>query len=467
MAMRVEQHEDPYKLTAEGIRQPPTGWLASIRYLGPGLVVSASIVGSGELIATTALGAEAGFALLWLVIIGTLVKVAVQVELARWTISTGQPALEGYNKVGPRIAGVGWINVLWALMALAKILQTGGIVGAVAIALSLLFPLGSDPLGRQSLTIWVVIVVAVSIALLVSNKYSRIERVAFVLVASFALFTILIAIGLPFTPLGYGGGDLLEGMQFAIPAGTLGAAVAMFGITGVGADEITVYTYWCVDKGYARWAGPPDGSQEWADRAHGWIRVMYKDAFVSWVIYTFATLAFYLMGAAVLNAQGLLVEGNELLTTLSRMYTDVLGEWANVIFLVGAIVVLGSTLWAAIPSWARMFANFCSIIKIFDWSDGVVRDRWIRGFIVVLPIVWGAAYLVVESPVVMVQIGGVATGIFLLAVVVAMWYLRNTEVDKRLYGARLFHILLVVSSIAIALLGVYTVASVLGFEIGG
>ena len=28
----------------------------------------------------------------------------------------------------------------------------------------------------------------------------------------------------------------------------------MFGITGVGADEITFYTYWCVEKGYARWA---------------------------------------------------------------------------------------------------------------------------------------------------------------------------------------------------------------------
>lgn len=467
MAMRVEQHDDPYKLTPEGIREPPTGWRGSFRYLGPGLVVSASIVGSGELIATTALGAEAGFALLWMVIIGTSVKVAVQVELARWTISTGQPALEGYNKVGPRIAGVGWINILWALMALAKILQTGGIVGAVAIAFSLLVPLGPDPVEGQSVTIWVVIVVATSIALLVTNKYSRIERGAFLLVALFALFTVLIALGLPFTTFAYEGSDLLDGLRFAIPAGTVGAAVAMFGITGVGADEITVYTYWCVDKGYARWAGPPDGTDEWARRARGWIRVMYKDAFISWVIYTFSTLAFFIMGAAVLHPQGLVVEGTALLETLSRMYTDLVGEWANVIFLVGAIVVLGSTLWAAIPSWARMFSSFCSIIRLFDWSDGPVREKWIRGFIVVLPIVWGGTYLIITSPVIMVQIGGVATGIFLLAVLVAMWYLRNNEVDERLYGARLFHLLLVVSSIAIAVLGVYTVASVFGFEIGG
>src|SRR5918996_5071975 len=90
---------DPYTLTAEGIKEPPVGWRASFKYLGPGLILSASIVGSGELIATTALGAEAGFVLLWLVVFSTLVKVAVQVELARWTIATGQPALSGYNRV--------------------------------------------------------------------------------------------------------------------------------------------------------------------------------------------------------------------------------------------------------------------------------------------------------------------------------------------------------------------------------
>lgn len=56
--------DDPYHVTAEGILEPPTGWGDSLRHLGPGLILSASIVGSGELIATTALGAQAGFAIL-------------------------------------------------------------------------------------------------------------------------------------------------------------------------------------------------------------------------------------------------------------------------------------------------------------------------------------------------------------------------------------------------------------------
>jgi hypothetical protein len=251
-----------------------------------------------------------------------------------------------------------------------------------------------------------------------------------------------------------------------VPAGALGAALAMFGITGVGADEITFYTYWCVEKGYARWVGPNDGSDEWVRRANGWIKVMYKDAFVSWIIYTFGTLAFYLMGAAVLSSRKLVPEGNEMITTLSHTYTDTLGEWASILFLVGAIAVLGSTMWASIPSWSRMYVNLLATMRLVDWHDRAARLRWIRVFTVALPIIWAASYLLIQAPVLMVQIGGVMTGVFLVAVVIAVWYLRKTETDRRLYGSGLFNAFLGLSSLAIGVLGVYTLLSVFGMVPG-
>jgi hypothetical protein len=193
---------------------------------------------------------------------------------------------------------------------------------------------------------------------------------------------------------------------------------------------------------------------------------MYKDALVSWVIYTFGTLAFYLMGAAVLHPQGLVPEGNGMITTLSRIYTDTLGEWASVVFLIGAIAVLGSTMWAAIPSWSRMYVNLLATLGVLDWQDPVARLRWIRVFTVVLPLLWAVCYLTIQSPVIMVQIGGVMTGVFLVAAVIAVWYLRRVETDPRLYGGRLFNTLLVVSSVAIGLLGVYSLLQAFGVEIG-
>lgn len=459
--------KDPYILTKDGILDPPRGWAASLKYLGPGLITSASIVGSGELIATTTMGAQAGFVLLWMVIFSCAVKVAVQAEFARWTIATGTPALHGFNRVPPTFGPVGWVNLMWVLMILAKILQLGGILGGTAVAFSIMLPLGGDGLSPNSVTIWHVVVAAISIALLYSNAYSIIERGAVYLVVVFTFITVCIAFGLPFTPWGYSFNDIAGGLSFQIPAGALGAAIAMFGITGVGSDEITFYNYWCIEKGYARWVGPNDGTEAWRRRAKGWIDVMYKDITVSLVIYTFSTLAFFIMGAAVLHPQKLVPGGaNEMITTLSRMYTDTLGPWAMYGFLIGAIAVLGSTLWAAVPSHSRMYTNFLAAIGIVNWSDPSSRMKWIRGFTIALPVIWCLSSLYFKSPVLMVQIGGVMTGVFLLAVLAATWYLRTKETDKELYGSGPFNLLLVISTIAIGLLGLYTVLQQFGFKIG-
>jgi hypothetical protein len=86
---------------------------------------------------------------------------------------------------------------------------------------------------------------------------------------------------------------------------------------------------------------------------------------------------------------------------------------------------------------------------------------------VALPIVWGLASLLSRQPVLMVQIGGVMTGVFLLAVLVATWYLRRTETDARLHGGATATVLLVASTIAIAVLGIYTMLSTLGIFVIG
>ena len=59
--------------------EPPRTFGKTLRQLGPGLIIAGSIVGSGELIATTKTGAQAGISLLWLVIIGCVIKVFVPV----------------------------------------------------------------------------------------------------------------------------------------------------------------------------------------------------------------------------------------------------------------------------------------------------------------------------------------------------------------------------------------------------
>jgi hypothetical protein len=195
---------------------------------------------------------------------------------------------------------------------------------------------------------------------------------------------------------------------------------------------------------------------------------MHKDVLVAFIIYTFATMAFFLMGASVLFKQGIRPEGagsTTMIASLARMYTDTLGPWAQHGFLLGALAVLGSTLWAAVPSWSRQWANWMAIGGFFDWTNAATRIKVIRGWTVFLPIIWGLVFLYVQQPVQMVWIGGIATALFLFILVVAIWYLRQTYTDKRLYGSTAFNALLVISSIAIAWIALNSLLQVFGIQL--
>jgi len=126
------------------VREAPTRFFSTLKQLGPGLIIAGSIVGSGELIATTKTGAQAGITLLWLIILGCIIKVFVQVEMGRHTITHGQTALEALNQVPGRIGRINWIVAFWFLMMIASVVQLGGIVGCVGQAAAIALPLTGD-----------------------------------------------------------------------------------------------------------------------------------------------------------------------------------------------------------------------------------------------------------------------------------------------------------------------------------
>ena len=131
-----------------------------------------------------------------------------------------------------------------------------------------------------------------------------------------------------------------NGLTFALPATGIALAFSTFGITGVGASELFAYPYWCIEKGYARSVGPRSDDEGWERRARGWLRVMKLDAWFSMVVFTVATVAFYLLGAAVLRPQGLVPRGAGMIEVLSSMYVRPLGVWTREAFLIGAWAVL-------------------------------------------------------------------------------------------------------------------------------
>ena len=313
-----------------------TSLLAAFQQIGPGLILAASIVGTGELINTTSLGAKAGFSLLWLILLSCVIKVFVQVELGRYAITHGKTTLGAFDSLpGPR-AGVSWLCWLWLLMTpdhagadrgdgrdrraggshgLSRGLASGRgrrrhgrpVVGTVSGDPPRAFLGGRHHPGGD--------LCCCSPAATAGWRGSRPSW------SRRSPFSPSPACSSCSGPRSGSPCPIIEsGLQAGRPAGRGGPGV--FGVRdhgcrGFRARRLSVLVHRERLCALHRTAEQDDA---WAHRARGWTRVMQLDAWFSMVVFTVATVAFYFLGAAVLHPQGLDPKGPEMIPTLSRMY---------------------------------------------------------------------------------------------------------------------------------------------------
>ncbi|MBH55981.1 MAG: transmembrane Mn(2+) transporter [Planctomycetaceae bacterium] len=605
------------------IQEPPKKFSKILTKIGPGLIIAGSIVGSGELIATTSTGAKAGFTLLWLIIIGCIIKVFVQVELGRFTLTNGITTIRGLNMLpGPRVEGKGnWFIWYWFVMFAFIMGQLGGIVGGVGQAMSISMPLteegrvfneyrnaetllrvlraqfrleasnpdsdlgaiaerilenemasiealsqlklsdgsvpntanakvfyenlatavdpGSvyfresilplkpleeyerlrsdgkedeaknakrliddlistkfpdtaitndvdsaaitsslmqeyielDPLdveGKDDVYVvkgkddvyYTVGLTILTIILLVIGRYGFIQMFSTVLVGLFTLVTIVNVFGLQTVDAASTWritlADIQEGLSFGVGGNGwmdgLAVALATFGIIGVGAAELIAYPYWCMEQGYAKFTGPRDESEEWAVRARGWMKVLQVDAWASAAVYTFATIAFYLLGAAILGRAELEPADSDMVRSLGVMYKPVFGEVAESIFLFGAIAVLYSTFFVASAGNARMFSDVLGTLGIIKPGEASYRKS-VKIWSGILPAVCGITYCLGVKPVVAVLMSGLMQSIMLPMLGFAALYFRYKHSDKRIAPSATWDFFVVLSAIGLLVAG--------------
>ncbi len=427
----------------------PTDVPGILRQLGPGLIISAAIVGSGELILTTKLGAEVGFSLLWFIIFGCLIKVLLQVEMGRQAIVNGRSTLEALNAVpGPRLI-VSWLVWFWAVMFVCTFFQVAGMVGGIAQVFR------EGGLGHHwRIEAWAAVVCGSVLVLLVFGRYVFVERASTLMVALFTLLTVAAVFALAWTPYAITGSQLADGLKFKLPD-NFATAFAAFGIIGVGASELIYYPYWCLEKGYARFTGPNDGSAEWVARAQGWLRIMRIDAWVSMVVYTLATVAFYLLGAAVLHAKQLKVSNDEMIPSLSHIYRESFGDWGMWLFLAGAFVVLYSTVFIATASNGRLAADFFRLLGLVRSDSEATRARIVKWSCISLPVLYLVIFSLFGSPVKLVTIGAAAQALMLPFLALAGIYFLYWQTINPLRPGRAWTVLLWVSASLMIATGLY------------
>jgi Mn2+/Fe2+ NRAMP family transporter len=478
--MNDRNDHDLYALPADAIQDPPRTLGKALRQIGPGLILAASIVGTGELINTTSLGARAGFSLLWLILLSCVIKVFVQVELGRYAITHGKTSLAAFDTLpGPRL-GASWLCWLYVMMVVATQAQIAAMEGTVGQVAHMAFPRVSASmaqaagqvvpgwgtfLGSHEEHVWASLTTLAAILLLLSGGYRRLEKVTTVLVAAVTLFTVASVAILQGTSFHITAANLEDGFKLAVPASALALAFSAFGITGVGASELVAYPYWCIEKGYARSAGPRSSDESWAERARGWIKVMQIDAWFSMVVFTVATVAFYLLGAAVLHPQHLYPRDKDVISTLSVMYLRplegtglaFLRPFTTVGFLLGAWAVLFKTLYVATAGNSRMTADFLHLSGLLPQVGPRARERTVKAFCVLYPVLALGLYYAFREPVTLVKIGGISQGLMLPLIAGATLYLWRRDPDRRVGPSALTVVLTWVAFLAITAVAVYSV----------
>lgn len=302
---------------------------SSWRYIGPGIVVAATGVGAGDLVATLIAGSNFGYTLLWAAVIGCLVKISLAEACGRWHLSTGRTLFDGWASLGP------WTTWFFAVYAVIW----GFVYGAAAMSSSAL-PLQALFPDVMDLEWWGIACGLVGLVFVWFNKYSVFEKVMTVLVGVMFVVTVYLAIRV--TP---NLGDAFAGLLPVLPDEKDSVLNTLGLIGGVGGTiTLAAYGYWVNAKGWTN---------------TGWMKVMRLDNRVAYATTGIFVIAMLLVGAELLHSANIAIaSGDKGLMQLGDILEQQYGTATGKLFLIGFFATSFTSLIGVWHGVSLMFADF-------------------------------------------------------------------------------------------------------------
>lgn len=173
------------------------------------------------------------------------------------------------------------------------------------------------------------------------------------------------------------------------------------------------------------------------------IRGMRVDISIAFAVYTFSTIAFFILGATILHGAQDVPRGLDMIRTLSQMYTKTFGNWVFYVFAIGAFIVCYSTFFVAMATWARMIADNVRLISRDGEKFNPRRaTNWAIGVLAVIYLALFVAFK--QTPQWMIVSGGAIQTLLLPVFAIAVLIIRRTRTDEFRPG-RWYDVLLYVS----------------------
>ncbi|WP_338672507.1 Nramp family divalent metal transporter [Streptomyces sp. SCSIO 30461] len=334
---------------AEGARTPAARTRthrtrkASWKHIGPGIVVAATGVGAGDLVATLIAGSKFGYTLLWAAVAGCLVKISLAEATGRWHLATGRTILDGWRSLGA------WTSVYFGFY----VVVWGFIYGATAMSstalpLAALFP--ETPGGLKTFAIAAGLI---GLALVWFNRYARFEKLMTVLIGIKFLIVVYVAVRVvPDLP------AVFAGLVPVLPNGSFFYTLGLIGGVG-GTITMAAYGYWINSKG-------------WTDAS--WMKMMRLDNRVAYLTTGVFVVAMLIIGAELLHASHLALEGggDKGLLGLSDILEARFGVFTAKLFLIGFCATSFSALVGVWHGVSLLFADFSE--RLLRSSRGIEEN---------------------------------------------------------------------------------------------
>jgi Mn2+/Fe2+ NRAMP family transporter len=419
-------------LDARGDLREPQESAKRWRIIGPGLVVAATGIGAGDLVATLVAGSRFGYALLWAAVLGVVIKIFLVEGAGRYSLATGRTIFEGWRSVGRWTTWYfGPYILIWGLVYGAAAMSSS------ALPLAALFP-GVD------LKVFAIGCGLVGAVVVWFGRYSMFERIIAVFVGLMFVTVVGAAVvTLPNVP------ALLTGLVPTIPEGGLVVALSIAGGVG-GTITLAAYGYWLREKG---WVAP------------GWMKVMRIDNSVAYVMSGVFVLSMLVVGAELLySADIALADGEGGLVQLADVLGERYGAFMTWFFLLGFFATSFSSILGVWNGVSLMFADFLGTIRGLDADDPRRRlgGSYYRAFIVWLTIP-PIGLLFLDQPIGLIIAYGVLGALFMPFLAITLLVLLNTDRTPRAWRNRpLSNTVMGISALLFVVLGVQQLVTEIG-----
>lgn len=304
-----------------------------LKLAGPGLIVAATGIGSGDVVAATVGGARYGVVLLWAIAVGAFFKFVLSEGIARWQLATGLTALEGWATYLPS-----WVKYYFAAyLFLWTIAVSAALTNATGLGITSLTG------GAISQSWGAIAHSLIGFAFVWIGGYAWFEKLMKVLVGIMG-FSILVCAMLIVNDWA----NIVEGLLVPrIPQASGTYVLSIIGGIG-GSITMLSYNYWMREEKIS--------GAEYLGYVRGDVAVAYLfTAMFGMSIMVIANQAFYLAGVTITDAQAVPKMAEVLGTLLGPfgVYAYALGFWAAVF-----ASLLG--VWQSVP---YLYADFYGVMK--------------------------------------------------------------------------------------------------------